>query len=275
MASALSISGDKSRLIAHNLERVLGRQMSAGERRRRVAAVYDWYARYYVDSFRLPEMSPSEVDQDFSYSGFGRIEDAAARGQGVILALPHMGSWEWAAAWLCTVAKIPMTAVVEPLKPPELFDWFLGLRESLGMNIVAADANAGREASGALKRGEALCLPSDRDLTGTGVAVDFFGEMTTLPAGPATLALRTKSPLLPIGVYWRDGGVFGEVRPAIETDRRGKLRDDITRITRDLAHEFEVLIARAPEQWHMLSPNWPSDYKLLDLDVPDHLRGFE
>ncbi len=271
-ATTLSLSGDKSRLVAHNLERVLGHPMSSAERRRRVGRVYEWYARYYLESFRLPELSPSAVDHGFSYSGFEQVEAAVVSKRGAIFALPHLGSWEWGAFWVSRVMGLPITAVVEPLQPPELFDWFLSLRESLGMRIVAAGPDAGKESIGVLRRGEILCLPSDRDIAGNGVVVEFFGERTTLPAGPAMLALRTGCVLLPVAVYWRNGGRFAEVRPAIEARRHGRLRDDIVRITQDLAHEFEVLIGRAPEQWHMLSPNWPSDYRLLGAEPPEHLR---
>ncbi len=274
-AAAVSLSGDKSRLVAHNLERVLGRKLNTIERRRKVAEVYEWYSQYYLESFRLPSLSTAEVDQGFSYSGFGNIESAAASGKGAIIALPHLGGWEWAAFWVSSVARLPISAVVEPLQPPELFEWFLGLRKSLGMNVIPADQNAGKEAMAVLRRGEVLCLPSDRDIAGNGVAVDFFGERTTLPAGPATLALRSGAALLPTAIYWRDGTRFGEVRPPLAVERRGRLREDIVRITQALAHEFEILIRKAPEQWHMLSPNWPSDYRLLGLDPPDHLKDLD
>ncbi len=92
--------------------------------------------------------------------------------------------------------------------------------------------------------------------------VEFFGERTTLPAGPATLALRTGATLLPVGVYFTEeyNGHLAIVRPPVSTVRHGgRLRDDVVRITQSLAHELEFLIRRAPEQWHLFQPNWPSD----------------
>jgi len=111
-----------------------------------------------------------------------------------------------------------------------------------------------------LRDNRIVCLLSDRDLTGDGVEVEFFGERTTLPAGPATLAIRTGAALLPVAVYFGPGrGHKGVVHAPIETSRAGGLRDDIARITQCLAQEFEILIREAPEQWHLLQPNWPSD----------------
>jgi KDO2-lipid IV(A) lauroyltransferase len=111
----------------------------------------------------------------------------------------------------------------------------------------------------ALNQNHLLVLLSDRDIGGGGVEVEFFGERTTLPAGPATLALRTGAPLFASAVYAEGHSRRGVVRPALDTSRRGPLRDDVQRVTQDLARELEGLIRLAPEQWHLLQPNWPSD----------------
>jgi KDO2-lipid IV(A) lauroyltransferase len=89
-----------------------------------------------------------------------------------------------------------------------------------------------------------------------------FGERTTLPAGPATLGLRIGAPILPVGVYVTNSynGHHALVRPPVSAVRSGGgLREDVARITQSLAHELEFLIRRAPEQWHLFQPNWPSD----------------
>jgi KDO2-lipid IV(A) lauroyltransferase len=92
------------------------------------------------------------------------------------------------------------------------------------------------------------------------VEVEFFGEQTTLPGGPATLALRTGAPLIPTGVYFRSGGRhLAMIGPPITVQREGRLRDDVVRITQELARRFEELVRMAPEQWHLMQPNWPSD----------------
>lgn len=265
-------TGQKRLVVARNLERVLGRSMSAAEKRRRVAKTFEWYTRYYAESFRLPSVPVAEIDQGFGYEGFGEIAAAVERGQGPILALPHLGTWEWAAWWLALVPKFKVTAVVEPLEPPEVFEWFVGFREGLGMNIVPLGPDAARTSIQALKQGQVLCLLADRDIQGNGVPVEFFGERTTLPAGPATLALRTGSPLIPSAVYWRDNTRHAISTPPLDTERRGRLRSDVARVTQDLARDFEYLISQAPEQWHMLSPNWPSDFAALGLPLPEHLR---
>jgi len=222
---------------------------------------FDSYARYWIEALRLPTLSSRVVERGFRTDGYQEhIVGGLAAGKGVILALPHLGGWEWAGRWLA-IRGHRITVVVEKLEPPELFEWFANLREELGMTVVPLGSEAGKAVLGALGRNEIVCLLCDRDLQGGGVEVEFFGERTTLPGGPAMLALRSGAPLVPVAVYFTDrlNGHYGLVRPPIPSVRRGKLREDVARVTQLLAHELEFLIRRAPEQWHLFQPNWPSD----------------
>lgn len=249
---------ERRTLMARNLRRVdpslSGRRLS-----RAVDQAFASYARYWAESFRLPDMSPEQIDAGFSYSGYEHVVAAREAGRGAIIALPHLGGWEWAAFWLAVIEDVPVTAVVEALEPPELFDWFVEFRRSLGMNVVPLGPSAGAEVLRALKAGHVLCLLSDRDIGGGGVEVELFGERTTLPAGPATLAFRTEAPLLPTAIYFDGAGHRARVDPPLAVERRDGLRADVARVTQDLAHALERLIREAPDQWHMMQPNWPSD----------------
>jgi KDO2-lipid IV(A) lauroyltransferase len=262
-------SVDKRLVVERNLRRVYGRDLDPATLQRKVAATFDSYGRYYLDSFRLPSLSAERVDAGIWVDGVEHVEAAMAEDDvGPVLALPHLGGWEWAAAWITKVRGWGLAAVVEELEPPELFDWFLRFRESLGMNIIPLGPQAAAQVAAAALDKEIVCLLSDRDIGGSGVEVEFFGERTTLPVGPAIMALRSGCRILPTAVYFEGDGVHGLVRPPIDTTRHGRLREDIARITQDLAHELEYLIRRAPEQWHLMQPNWPSDYAALGLAVP-------
>ncbi|MDP6868988.1 MAG: phosphatidylinositol mannoside acyltransferase [Acidimicrobiales bacterium] len=250
---------DRRRLVARNLQRVVGPELNGHQLRRSVGRVFASYADYYLQSFRLPSMTTEEIVAGFSEEGYERIAAGLEEGNGVIMAMPHLGSWEWAAHWLTLHHDVAVGCVVETLEPPELFDWYRGFRESLGMKVVGLGPSAGTQTIAMLRENRVVCLPSDRYVGGAGVEVEFFGEVTMLPAGPATLALRTGAALLPIAIYDHPDGCHGVVRPPVVAKREGRLRDDVARVTRALAYELEVLIAAEPEQWHLLQPNWPSD----------------
>ena len=105
-----------------------------------------------------------------------------------------------------------------------------------------------------------MCLLCDRDISGDGIPVRFFGEQTTLPAGPALLSLRSGAPLLPVGIYFRPGAGHGaQILEPLATGRQARTRDDVARVTQQLADRFEELIRAAPDQWLLMQPNWPSD----------------
>jgi len=250
----------KRAMIERHLQRVNPKLRGASLR---VAAqqAFDSYARYYVESFRLPSLSKRTVDRNFSVDGFHHITEALELGNGCIFALPHMGGWEWAGRWM-TDQGYELTVVVEALEPPELFQWFADLRKELGMTVVPTGPGAAAAVTAALKRNDIVCLLCDRDIERNGVSVEFFGERTTLPAGPAMLGLRVGSPVLPVGVYFTPQyhGHHAIVRPPLSMTRSGDgLRADVGRITQNLARELEFLIRRSPEQWHLFQPNWPSD----------------
>lgn len=251
---------EKRLMVERHMRRVVP-SASDWQIRRLTQKVFDSYARYYVESFRLPVLDAQQVAKSFSVEGYDEhLVPALERGNGAILALPHLGGWEWAGRWAADLGN-KMTVVVEPLQPPELFDWFVELREKFGMRVIPVGPEAGSAALAALRANEVLCLLCDRDISGGGVVTRFFGESTLLPAGPATLALRTGAALLPTAVYFTDrsDGHLGVIRPPIPCLRTGRLRADVERITGLVARELEFLIERAPEQWHLLQPNWPSD----------------
>ncbi|MGC8499360.1 MAG: phosphatidylinositol mannoside acyltransferase [Acidimicrobiales bacterium] len=215
------------------------------------------YAQYWVEGARLPSTPPSEVvDRFVVVEGRHHLEEARARGRGMILALPHMGSWEWGGAYLAQI-DLPMTAVAEVLEPPEMFTWFAQEREAIGIHVVPLDDHAGTALLEHLRNHGVAGLLCDRDLQGNGVEVTFFGQRTTLPAGPATLALRTGATLLVAACYSGPGsGHYAVVVPPVAVEREGRLRDDVVRVTQAVAVEMEGLIRRAPEQWHVLQPRF-------------------
>lgn len=256
---ASSAMRDRRRMVERHQRRVRP-DLTDDQLDEAVKATFAHYAHYWVESFRLPGTPPDVLDRGLRAEGLEHITAALDGGQGCILAMPHLGAWEWSAFWLTSFHGYPVTAVVEAVEPPELAAWFVGLRSRLGMEVLPLDAHAGTASAKALKANRVLALLSDRDVAGGGVEVEFFGERTTLPAGPATLALRSGAPIVPATTYFEaDGSHYGLARPPLDTSRHGKLRDDVARITQDLAHEFEAMIRRAPEQWHLLQPNWPSD----------------
>ena len=211
------------------------------------------YGQYWAESAKLPALSKAAIYERFTIAeGIEHLFEGRDRGRGIIVALPHVGSWEWGGSFLNSL-DLGMTAVAEVLEPPSLFEWFRAKREAIGIRVAPLDDRAGSTLLATLRAGGVIGLLCDRDIQGNGVEVQFFGERVTLPAGPATLALRTGATLVAAACYMGPGrDHFAVVSPPIPAERTNRLRDDVTRVTQALANELELLIRRAPEQWHVL-----------------------
>lgn len=253
-------------LAASHLERVCGKPLRGAQRRQAVAELFANYALYWAESLRLPSVPHREVAAGTATVSRHFLDGALAGGKGAIIVSPHLGCWEWAAFYL-TGNGLPMTVAVEPLRPPDLFEWFAQFRRQLGMEVVPVGPSAVGALLRALQANHIVCLLSDRLVAGTsGVEVEFFGSLTKLPAGPVTLAVRSGAPLLTAAAYYGRPEAAHTIvfRSPIElttSSERGKgaLRDIVRKGTQVLAYELEELIRAAPTEWHLVQPNWPGD----------------
>ncbi|MGW6600118.1 phosphatidylinositol mannoside acyltransferase [Streptomyces sp. NPDC055036] len=219
------------------------------------------YMRYWMESFRLPAWSTERVREGVEIKDIHLLMDGLTSGRGVVLALPHMANWDLAGAWLTRGQGVPFTTVAERLKPETLYDRFVAYRESLGMEVLP---HTGGSAFGRLARrlrsGGLVCLVADRDLSSSGIGVDFFGDATRMPAGPALLAQQTGALLMPAALWFDDSTVMrGRVYPAIEVPRTGTRAEKTSVMTQAMADAFADGIAEHPEDWHMLQRLWLKD----------------
>ncbi|MCP9272912.1 phosphatidylinositol mannoside acyltransferase [Mycolicibacterium arenosum] len=216
------------------------------------------YARYWREAFRLPSMDHQMLAEKLEAAAIGGEHVAAAldAGKGVIISLPHSGNWDMSGVWM-TNTYGRFTTVAERLKPESLYKRFLEYRESLGFEVLpltGGDRPPFDILAERLRDNRIVCLMSDRDLTKSGVQVDFFGEPTRFPAGPAKLALATGAALLPIHSYFEPDISVTEIFPPLDTSS-----GDVGVITQALADRFATNIAAHPADWHMMQPQWLAD----------------
>jgi KDO2-lipid IV(A) lauroyltransferase len=224
------------------------------------------YLRYWMESFRLPAWSTERIKAGFTPQDVHHLTDGLASGKGVILALPHMGNYDLAGAWVTTKLETPFTTVAERLKPETLYDRFVAYREGLGMEVLP---HTGGAAFGTLARrlraGGLVCLVADRDLSASGVEVKFFGETTRIPAGPAMLAQQTGALLLPVTLWYDSSPIMrGRVHPPIEVPETGTRAEKTSVMAQALADAFATGIADHPEDWHMLQRLWLCDLERFE-----------
>ncbi|HEY2166980.1 MAG TPA: phosphatidylinositol mannoside acyltransferase [Jatrophihabitantaceae bacterium] len=256
-------NGPAAQQLRRNLRRVVGPSVSELRLDQIVGDSLRSYARYWLETFRLPKMDAAKIAAVAGRrtEGAEHIDAAVATGRGFILALPHMGNWDVAAIWLIR-RGYPFTTVAERLKPESLFDRFVAYRESLGMEVLPLTGGQRPPADILIERlrsGRGVCLVADRDLSRSGIEVQFFGEATRMPGGPALLAARADSTLLPVSLWFTPDGGWGQRISAPVELGEGSLAERVTRGTQALASSFEREIAAHPTDWHMLQKLWLRD----------------
>jgi KDO2-lipid IV(A) lauroyltransferase len=250
-------AGRRRRMAERHMRRVLGDEADV---RAAAKAVMVSYGRYWTEAFWARPRRVPEMRHRTQVEGLDLAIAAHDAGTGMIFALPHLGNWE-AAAPVAVLEGIPIVAVAERLANRRITDWFTGMRAHFGIEIILASGGGEvmRQLQAMLEANKAVALLSDRDLKGRGVEVEFFGELTTLPPGPATLAVRTGAPLFPVATYFEGKGHRVVITPAIPVPEEGTRAEKVRAVTQELAHRMEKLISEAPQQWHLVVPNWPSD----------------
>ena len=245
-----------------NLRRVIGPQASGKELRALSRAGLRSYSRYWMEVFRLPVISTERILADTIAVG---EEQTAfmhlAAGRGVVFALPHMGNWEEAGAWIIARGAGKFTTVAERLKPESVYQRFLTFRESLGFEVLPATGGNSRFGILAqrLRAGGLVCLPADRDVAGGGTEVEFFGEKARMMGGPAALAVQTGAALMPVTLWYEGDNWVAHIHEEIPVPEGGSRRDKVAVMTQQMARVFEAGIAAHPQDWHMLQRVFVAD----------------
>jgi KDO2-lipid IV(A) lauroyltransferase len=221
-------------------------------------AVFEYGALNYWDTFAIPHMSQRGLLELLDLHGVEHIDAALAHGRGLIIASAHLGSVAFVGQFLPALGY-PTTGLLEPLDPPELYEFFARQRQALGVRLLPAGTGALRELLRALRRKEVLGLVTDRDVTGTGPIVPFFDAPTRFPDGVAALSVRTRAPIL-IAVCTRQRSGRFDVwiypLPSVPPST-GELKKDVVRLTQALARALEYYIATHPDQWTVFQKRWP------------------
>jgi len=218
------------------------------------------YMRYWCDTFRFPDWSNERIMSTVEVHDEHLLMNAIAAGTGVIVALPHAGNWDHAGAYFCSKG-VKLATVAERLKPDLLFRKFVAFREAMGMEVLALDSRSIPTLARRLREGGLVALVADRDLSKTGVSVNFFGGIARMPAGPAVLAISTGAPLLTAYVSYGPKGIHIDFS-LIEVSEEGTQQERVQVTVQRCADNFAKGIAAHPEDWHMLQRIWiDADFK--------------
>ncbi len=269
--------GPKVQMLEANLRRVLSWQhgdpeVDGKELRTLSRAGLRSYARYWLEVFRLPVIPIERLVAGMHIGAEGEAALFAnlKAGRGVVIALPHMGNFEQAGAWVVARGAGSFTTVAERLRPESVYEAFVRFRESLGMEVLPLTGSVSPFGTLAarLRAGALACLVSDRDLTESGVEVELFGEKARIAAGPAALAVQTGAALLPVATWFEGEHEWGaHIYDEIPVPEAGTRAEKVAAMSQQLAHVFTEAIVEHPQDWHMLQRVFTADLDPARLPV--------
>jgi phosphatidylinositol dimannoside acyltransferase len=246
-----------------NLRRVIGSPAPGGQLRGLSRQAMRSYARYWLEAFRLPVMPAGRLVAGMRDTGHLRAAfEYLAAGRGVIFALPHMGNYDLAGAWVIAKGAGSITTVAERLKPESVYDRFVAFREGLGVEVLPASGGTSSAfgiLAQRLRAGKLVCLVCDRDVTGGGMEVEFFGEKARMMGGAAALAVQTGAALMPV-ILWFEGDDWGaQVHEEIPVPAGGDSKQKAAAMMQEVTRLFEAGIRAHPQDWHMLQRVFVAD----------------
>jgi lauroyl/myristoyl acyltransferase len=258
--------GPKVQVLEANLRRVLSYRdqgdVDGKELRTLSRAALRSYARYWLEVFRLPTIGIDRIVSGMHFRGAGEEQLFAnlKAGRGVIVALPHMGNFEQAGAWVIARGAGTFTTVAERLKPESVYESFVRFRQTLGFEVLPLTGGSGPFGTLAqrLRAGHLVCLVSDRDLKETGIEVELLGEKARI-AAVAALAVHTGAALMPTATWFEEDGWGARIYPEVPVPATGTRAEKVAVMSQQLADAFTDAIAEHPQDWHMLQRVFTAD----------------
>jgi lauroyl/myristoyl acyltransferase len=259
--------GPKVQVLEANLRRVLTYRDSSpdidGKELRTLSrAALRSYARYWLEVFRLPAIGVDRLVSGMHLRGPGEeaLFASLKAGRGVLIALPHMGNFEQAGAWVIARGAGSFTTVAERLKPESVYESFVRFRQTLGFEVLPLTGGSAPFGTLAqrLRAGHLVCLVSDRDLKESGIEVELLGEKARIAAS-AALAVHTGAALLPVATWFDEDGWGACIYDEVPAPATGTRAEKIAAMSQQLADVFSEAIAEHPEDWHMLQRVFTAD----------------
>lgn len=248
--------------------RFTGRQI-----RRIVRQNYMNMLQNLVEMFWFPRMTKEFAEKYVTIPRMDRYFSCKEAGEGTALLTAHFGNWEYLNIRTCFLG-IPIYVLVRDQKFPKLNGYLTRLRESHGSVMIRNKGAELREIMKAIKKNEMIGFLGDQQGGKNGVPVRFFARMTTSPAGPIQIPLRTGARAIPVFIV-REHGPYHtvHVEPELILERSGDEEKDVEKYTQAYMNVLEQFISKYPDQWVWLHKRWKHNWTKRVVILSDGKAG--
>ena len=256
--SAFLVMRRRRRIAFENFGQVLGLPANHPVTRRTAQRAFGNYFKMIADFILMDSLTADQIRAMVRPQGREYLDQALAQRKGAIVVTAHMSNWDILAA-AAAVYGYPINAVTNELPSGGLNGLVVASRARIGMKMIPLGPSSLRSIMKALQRNELVALASDLFAGERGVSVSFFNRPALFPPGPASIALKTGAPIIPVWVRREPTNAYvAEIEAPLEVSRTGDPARDVQVTTERIVEFFERIIRREPDQWLVFLPVWRS-----------------
>jgi KDO2-lipid IV(A) lauroyltransferase len=212
-----------------------------------------------VMSMELARMLSSPLDttlRRLTFDGLEHLDGAMKEHGRALLLTAHLGNWELLAA-SHRLTAYGLSIVVRSLDAAPLDALAGELRRKTGVELIDK-RGALRPVLDALRRGRLVGILMDQNAARhESVFVPFFGRTASTSKSMALLALRTRTPVVPVFTHREgDGRHRVVIEPALPWPAAKETEAAIVELTTRCNEAIERAIRRCPEQWLWSHRRW-------------------
>ena len=216
---------------------------------------------------RLARLSP-KLTSLAVIEGKEHLDEAAARGKGVLIMTAHMGSWE-----LCGARMVAEGYAITPIYTPQrniggVNDLVSVLRSSeAGMKMIPSQGLGMREIFRAVRKGKLLVFLQDLDARKKGIIVPFLGLPSSTAVGIIKMHRKFGAPVVPLLCLRNPDGLTHTIRvykilsdlPDEDGNLFGFNMEKSLKMCNNIMTDWVI---EHPEQWVWLLDRWESTLRM-------------
>ncbi|MCX8081973.1 MAG: lysophospholipid acyltransferase family protein [bacterium] len=243
---------DNIRIILEYRKQITGISYTEKELNRLVKNAFYNFGIYLADFFYIPRWNKRYVEKKVKIENIEFLDEYLKGGNGVIALTAHIGNWELSGV-IASILGYKVTAVAIPYINSSVTKICKEIRNSRGLEVILTGENP-KKLLRTLRENRVLAVLGDRVFTEKGMSIKFLGVDTVIPRGPATLSVKTKTPLV-TGFLVREGRHYRFFFNKIPTPPSSFTEEEkIDFLVSKGAEVMEKVIMDYPDQWLNFTP---------------------
>jgi len=242
--------------VTRRLKQVFGDELS-DDKRREIGWVA-WRNLFFngVEILRIPSVTLKWIKKVIDYQIVEDVRDYGKRGEGLILAIPHVGNWDLAGVAV-PLLGVDLATIARRQKNPLTDAYLMRMREFTGLKVWYTESKGFAGFLRRLKEGKVVAILPDLRAKARAVSVNFLGVETKVAAGMALFAHEANVPILTVYTIRIGWGRHRWVKmdpiypdPALDRD------EDIQRMTQAVMDNVTSIVREHPEQYFWFNKRW-------------------